>query len=278
MSAATFKLSSNGGSSYLTAGVAMSGANALAFDHVNDYSMKAALNSPSSVVSVTWSISKVDDEHDTGDITLTPAADKTVTFTVPGDDPIALVLTASVVTTAGVSVTDSLVIRVKTRNGYELGAVDETTEAGTTGSAPVFNNAFRDASRFRSYPFVESLLAGGAGTTIRTIATLPAKFLLLGCHYRLSTAITGAGTVDIRIGDRAGTNQEFVQSKSMSSATSLNTFGGLATSEIGTDMASGNNYKGYLLTAKALEVYKSVSGGSITAGEITGILYGLDLV
>lgn len=150
MASALFKLSSDGGSNYLAAGTAMADANALAYVSSSTYSMKAALDSTSGVSSVAWAITSADDAHAASLPTVTTAADKTCTFTVPKTGG-AWLLRCTVnggvnaQGNADTSLVRSLAIKVLNANGQQEVAVGETSEAGTYGWTKAINDIGRTA-------------------------------------------------------------------------------------------------------------------------------------
>lgn len=282
MASANFKLSSNGGSSYLSAGTALAGANLLALvpDGTN-YAIKAQLDSTAGVESVSWTITSADETHIGSLPTVTTNADKTCTFNVSQITPSAYALRC--VVNSGVdgqgdidlNLTKTLAVKVGTKNEYELGIVGETYESGSNGHAHIVNNLARAATKYVEYPFTQSLV-GSVGTTNNNKFSLPANFLVLGCCYWMTEVVAGAGTVNVTIGDSGLAGDEFVQMVDVTAKTTSNTMG-LATTEIGTAMTAGNNYRGRLTAATELEVIVAISVGSTTGGAIQGVLWGIDL-
>jgi hypothetical protein len=147
MTSALFQLSSNGGSSYLSAGTAMADANALAYVSSGTYSIKARLDSTAGVDTATWTITSADEAHAASLPTVTTNADKTCTFSVPKTGG-AWLLQCKV--NGGQSqgrtdpaLTRALAIKVLNSVGNQEIAVGESTEAGVYGWTKAFNDIAR---------------------------------------------------------------------------------------------------------------------------------------
>lgn len=148
MASALFRLSSDGGSTYLDPGVALADSNALAYNGAGSYSIKAALDSTTGVGSVTWTIHSADDEHIGSLPTVTTAVDKSCTFSVPKQGG-AWLLRCQVNSgldregTIDPELTKALAIKVLTEAGQQVIAIGETTEAGAYGWVKAVNDAVR---------------------------------------------------------------------------------------------------------------------------------------
>ena len=149
MASALFKLSSNGGTSYATAGTAFADANALAYVSTGTYSIKAALDSTAGVDSVAWSITSADDINIASLPAVTSNADKTCTFSVPktgGAWLLQCTVNGGVNARTGkadTSLTRALAVKVLNSAGNQEVAVGETVEAGTYGWTKAFNTLAR---------------------------------------------------------------------------------------------------------------------------------------
>jgi len=150
MASALFKLSSDGGSSYLAAGTAMADADALPYVASGTYSMKAALDSTAGVGSVSWSITSADDAHVDSLPTVTPnSGDKTCTFSVPKDGGAWLLqcrVNGGVNQATGetdTSLVKALAVKVLNSAGQQEVAVGEVDEAGAHGWTKAFNDVAR---------------------------------------------------------------------------------------------------------------------------------------
>lgn len=148
MASALFKLSSDGGSTYGTPGVAFADATALAYNAAGNYSIKAQLDSTSGVNTVQWSITSADDDHAGSLPTVTSNPDKTCAFTVPKQGG-AWLLRCLVNNgrdgngdeDAGLD--QSLAIKVLNGAGFQTIAVGERQEAGQYGWTKAINDLLR---------------------------------------------------------------------------------------------------------------------------------------
>lgn len=153
MASALFKLSSDGGSSYLAAGTAMANDDALPYVSSGTYSIKAALDSTAGVGSVSWSITSADDAHvDSLPTVTTNSGDKTCTFSVPKTGGAWLLqcrVNGGVNQATGetdTALVKALAVKVLNSAGQQEVAVGEVDEAGAHGWTKAFNDVARAAS------------------------------------------------------------------------------------------------------------------------------------
>lgn len=146
---ALFRLSSDGGATFLGSGVSFADAQALAYAASGAYAIVGALDSTSGVDSAVWSISSADDEHLASLPAVTNNPDKTCSLSVPktgGAWLLQVVVNSGVSPTTGAAdpaLTRRLAIKVLTEGGYQLVAVGETDEAGTGGWTKAHNDLAR---------------------------------------------------------------------------------------------------------------------------------------
>lgn len=148
MASALFKLSSDGGSTYGTPGVAFADATALAYNAAGNYSIKAQLDSTSGVNTVQWSITSADDDHAGSLPTVTSNPDKTCTFTVPKQGGAWLLRCLVNNGRDGngdedADLDQSLAIKVLNSAGFQTIAVGERQEAGQYGWTKAINDLLR---------------------------------------------------------------------------------------------------------------------------------------
>lgn len=186
MTSALFQLSSNGGSSYLSAGTAMADANALAYVSSGTYSMKARLDSTAGVDTVAWTITSADEAHVASLPTVTTNADKSCTFSVPKTGG-AWLLQCKV--NGGQSqgrtdpaLTRALAIKVLNSVGNQEIAVGESTEAGVYGWTKAFNDIARASGGG----------GGGGGVAIRQVYYDQGGSAADPVYTTFSTAFTAA--------------------------------------------------------------------------------------
>jgi hypothetical protein len=165
---ATFKLSSDGGTTYLDPGVAMADAEALDYASSGTYSIKAKLDSTAGVDSATWTITTADDLHVGSLPTVTPNnTEKSCTFSVPKTGGV-WVLEVLVNNGRSQNQTDptlrrKLAIKVRNSVGQQEIAVGETTEAGSLGYTKAWNDLAR-ALATSSTPSSSRVLYCGDGS------------------------------------------------------------------------------------------------------------------
>jgi hypothetical protein len=187
MASALFRLSSNGGSSYLAPGVALADSNALSYAATGTYAIRAELDSALGVASVAWSITSADDANVGSLPALTVNPDRTVDFTVPrtgGAWLLRCVVNGGVNPATGAadpSLACSLKVCVRAESEQQVIAVGEAVEAGTYGWTKAINDALR-AMATRNYVRDElatvntalGFLYGGGLDGARTISSTPA--------------------------------------------------------------------------------------------------------
>lgn len=156
MTSASFKISSDGGSTYAAVDAPLTYSAALAYNAAGSYSIKAKLDSGAGVNTCTWTIVAADADNMASLPTVTPnEADFSCTFSVPKTGG-AWLLQAKVTDGVSPSITKTLKISVKVSTGNELIAVGEQYEASATIG---WNKVFNDAQK-----------AGGLGTLIGDVS------------------------------------------------------------------------------------------------------------
>lgn len=152
MASALFKLSSDGGSTYATAGTALADDEALAYNASGSYSIKAALDSTAGVDTVLWSITSADDVNIASLPAVTQNADKTCEFSVTkagGAWLLRCIVNGGVNALTGKTdpaLVRALAIKVLNSVGLQEVAVGESNEAGAYGWTKAHNDVARVAS------------------------------------------------------------------------------------------------------------------------------------
>lgn len=150
MASALFKLSSDGGSTYLAAGTALADSEALAYNSSGTYSIKAALDSTAGVDTVLWSITSADDVNIASLPAVTSNSDKTCTFSVTkaGGAWLLRCIVNGGVNARGATdpaLTRALAVKVLNSAGQQEVAVGESSEAGAYGWTKAHNDVARSA-------------------------------------------------------------------------------------------------------------------------------------
>lgn len=149
MASALFKLSSDGGSTYLTAGTALADDEALAYNAAGSYSIKAALDSTAGVDTVQWSITSADDVNIASLPAVTQNADKTCEFSVTkagGAWLLRCIVNGGVNALTGKTdpaLVRALAVKVLNSAGQQEVAVGESSEAGPYGWTKAHNDVAR---------------------------------------------------------------------------------------------------------------------------------------
>ena len=174
MASALFKLSSNDGASYLSAGTALADGNALAYVASGTYSIRAALDSTAGVASVAWTLTSADDAHIDALPAVTTHGDKTCTFSVPRTGGAWLLqckVNGGVNPATGAAdpaLTRALAVKVLNAAGLQEIAVGETTEAGSYGWTKAVNDGQR-AHTGAPTVGVESIDLGALDSAVLTL-------------------------------------------------------------------------------------------------------------
>lgn len=150
MTSAVFRLSSDGGTSYLDPGVAMADANALAYVSSGTYSIRAKLDSTAGTTdgNIVWEFTTADDLH----LASMPAMVRVgpdVTFSLPktgGAWSLKVTLNGNAFLSATLS------IKVRNAAGLQQIALGETTEAGSNGWLPSVNETMRALGAYGTVP------------------------------------------------------------------------------------------------------------------------------
>lgn len=115
-------------------------------------------------------------------------------------------------------------------------------------------------------------------TTVLTVPSDPTgngTFVLTKILIRLTTGVSGEGTVTIRAGSSLG-GDEIITDTAVSNSTSIGIIAGLATNSLGTDMDEANNFQKSCNAGQLIRVRCTVAG-SISAGTIKVYVYGFML-
>ncbi len=138
------------------------------------------------------------------------------------------------------------------------------------------------APAYSTQPIASSVLtfSTSAGTADSTVFTVPAspsgtnRLTLVFVEIRLSTAITGGGTVVLRAGTTTGGNDLLVDSSSWTSATAAGTVYGNSIADLGTAHTAAHRYWAFLDAGSTIKVRATTGGGGISGGAATCYVYG----
>lgn len=138
------------------------------------------------------------------------------------------------------------------------------------------------APAYSTQPIASSVLtfstsAGTADTTVFTVPASPSgtnRLTLVFVEIRLSTAITGGGTVVLRAGTSTGGNDLLVDSSSWTSATAAGTVYGNSIADLGTAHTAAHRYWAFLDAGATIKVRATTGGGGISGGAATCYVYG----
>ena len=117
-----------------------------------------------------------------------------------------------------------------------------------------------------SVSFASSGNADGTAFTVPASPSGAGRFVLSRVVVRLSTALTGSGSVAVTVGATAG-GQEFVTSQTVNSSSSVGVIAGLNISTLGASMLATQGYEA-VLAAGATVVVRCATTGTVSAGAI----------
>ncbi len=112
-----------------------------------------------------------------------------------------------------------------------------------------------------------------------TVFTVPAdptgagRFLLKRALIRLSTALTGAGSLITRVGSTSGGQEVILDTAAITNATPVGILGGETVASLGADMAAANNYAKVYAAGQGFFV-RLTPTGEVTGGAVTVYLDG----
>lgn len=123
-----------------------------------------------------------------------------------------------------------------------------------------------------------ALATGSRNVAIYTVPALPTgngRFVLTRCLVRLSTAVTGTGSVTVSIGSTSGGTQ-IVLPVLLNSGSTLGVIAGETLASLGANMLAANGYEAVYNASQVIYANITVTG-SITNGIVDVYIYGIFL-
>lgn len=154
-------------------------------------------------------------------------------------------------------------------------------QGASGGAGAQGNQGFQGVTGASTQPVQSTACAfsasiGNQDTVAYTVPASPTgagRFVLTHIVIRLTTAITGSGTVTVRCGTTVGGNDILVDA-AWTSATAVGTQIGISIADLGTGMLAANGYELALAASATVNVRAATSSATISSGAATAYLYG----